>query len=83
MTVQRGVALPAITDVALQCSPFAYVVPVILFIVGMSFLRKRDGGLAGFECTISVTWLLALFWALFNILAWELPRVEFRGIYIR
>jgi hypothetical protein len=83
MTVQRGVALPAITDVALYCSPFAYVVPVILLILGVSFLRKRDSGLVGLECTISVMWLLGLFWALFNILAWELPRVEFRGVYIR
>ena len=81
--MQRSVALPGITDLALYCSPFAYVVPVILFILGVSFLRKRDSGLAGLECTISATWLLALFWALFNILAWQLPRIEFRGIYIR
>ncbi len=82
MTIQRGIALPFLTDLALHCSPFAYVGPVILFVLGRLLLRKRETGSAGFECTVSLMWLLALFWALFTIFAWQLPRIQ-PGQYIR
>jgi hypothetical protein len=82
MTVQHGVALPFITYFVLHCSPFAYTGPAILLFLGAYFLRRHDSGTFAFECTVSVTWMLTLFWALFAILAWQLPQIEIRE-YIR
>ena len=76
LTVEHTWGLPQFTDVAFRVSRYAYLMPVLLFLLGILFLRKRDKGEIGFECTISLAWLLALFWALFVICVWVLPKIE-------
>ena len=73
--MHRDVMLPALTSFAVAYSRYAYVAPPLTFLSGFSFLRRRDGGTLGLECTILAAWLSALMWILFALWAWQLPRV--------
>ena len=75
LTMERNVSLPVGTSVVGQFSAYAYALPVFVFLLGVFFLRRRDGGGVGLECIISVTWLAAMLWILYAVWAWQLPRV--------
>lgn len=75
LTMERGPALPTVTNAVLQYSQYAYLIPGFLFLVGVFFHCKRDRDAVGFECAVSLAWLLALFWSLFTIWVWVLPRI--------
>jgi len=76
LSIERGRVLPAITVIVLEYSRYAYVVPVLVLLLGLFFLRRRDGDPVGLECTISIAWLSALFWILLAVWAWQIPRIH-------
>ena len=68
--------LPALTDIAVRYSGFAYALPTIVLLAGIIFIRQGERGGVGFECVVSTAWLFALLWILFAICVWQLPRIE-------
>jgi hypothetical protein len=75
LTMERNVSLPALTSAVGRYSAYAYALPVLVCLLGVFFLRRRNGGGVGLECTISVAYLAALTWILIAVWAWQLPRV--------
>jgi hypothetical protein len=78
LTLEFGHPLPTITLIVLKASRYAYVIPAILFLAGVYFLRKRTRGIVGLELIISIGWILTIFWSLFAIWAWVLAKIEMR-----
>lgn len=75
LTLQRGIPLPAITDVIFHHSKWAYLFPAAVLISGILLLRRGDTGSVAFEFLISFAWVAAILWILASVWAWQLPRV--------
>jgi hypothetical protein len=69
-------SLPAITASVVALTPYAYLVPIILFFVGVALLRSRTERPVAFEALIASAWLLAFCWVLAALFAWQLTHVE-------
>jgi len=62
--------LPALTRFACHADVWFFLVPGAALVAGAKLRERRP---VAFEITVSLTWLLALTWILFVLLAWTLP----------
>lgn len=70
-----GAHFPPYTRLVWTYSAYAYILPVLVLLFGVLFLRRGRVESVGFECTISFAWIAALLWVLVALWAWELPRM--------
>ena len=79
--IQDQGSRPFIADMLVLYAHYAYVVPVILLIIGLwSILRKNDVAL---ELLVALAWLFAFVWLAYTLLAWrtaEVPVLRLRAM---
>ena len=79
ITRDPDASLPFYTGLVWRYSSYAYALPVLVLSFGVFFIRRSGAERVGLECVISVAWIAALFWILFALWAWELPRIQLRN----
>jgi hypothetical protein len=76
LTVERGRSLPAVTHYVVHFTPYAYSAPVVVFSLGILFLRGGREKTVAFESVIALAWLASFVWVLFTLWAWQITRIE-------
>lgn len=75
-TFGNGVPMPFFTRCVAEYSSYAYLVPVLVFGVGITLMRRRASDLA-LEMMVGFAWIGALGWVLFAIWAWRIAMVTY------
>jgi len=76
LTLDRGMALPAVARVVVSFMACAYAFPGAVLFLGAVQLRKYPRSVVAFECLVACAWLGALFWVLTAIYAWQVVHIE-------
>ena len=71
--------LPCATHWVASAVPWVFVVPLVVLVLGVIFLRSRTRHALAITVLANIAWLFALAWPLFCLYAWELPSVLLAG----
>ena len=75
LSLERGMAPPAVAAWVGAAAPYAYAAPVLLFLLGVFLLRRGSGSIVACEGLIAISWLGAFARALTAIFARQVAHI--------